>query len=157
MLSVTTGLPIILETDTSDFALSGVLSQIFPDGIHPIGFLSRKLHVAELNFDTHDKELLAIIKSLKCWRHWTMETKDPVHIMTDHNNLKYFMTSKELNRRQVRWAQFLADYNFELVHRPGKENVITDILSCRTQEELDMGQSCAKLMPTSSRTLCERS
>ena len=138
------GLPVILETDASDFALSGVLSQIFPDRIHPIGFLLRKLCAAELNYDTHDKELLAIIESLKGWRHWTMETKDPVHIMTDHNNLKYFMTSKELNRRQVRWAQFLADYNFELVHRPGKENVIADILSRCAQEKLDMGDKAAQ-------------
>lgn len=110
-----------METDASDFALSGVLSQIFPDGCHPIGFLSRKLRQAELNYDTHDKELLAIIESLKGWRHWTMETRDPVKIMTDHNNLRYFMTSKELNRCQVRWAQFLSDYNFELIHRPEKK------------------------------------
>lgn len=43
------GLPIVLETDASDFAISGVLSQEFPDGNHPIGFLSRKLRSAELN------------------------------------------------------------------------------------------------------------
>jgi hypothetical protein len=121
-----------------------VLSQIFPDGCHPIGFLSRKLRQAELNYDTHDKELLAIIESLKGWRHWTMETRDPVKIMTDHNNLRYFMTSKELNRRQVRWAQFLSDYNFELIHRPGKENVIADALSRRAQDELGMGDRAAQ-------------
>ena len=81
----------------SDFALSGVILQIFPDGCHPIGFLSCKLKSAELNYDTHDKELLAIIECLKGWRHWTMETSTPVKILTDHNNLKYFMTSKDLN------------------------------------------------------------
>jgi hypothetical protein len=90
-------LPIILETDASDFAISGVLSQVHSDGIHPVGFLSRKLQPAELNYDTHDKELLAIIESLKGWRHYTMETSTPFHILTDHNNLKYFMTSKSLN------------------------------------------------------------
>jgi len=72
--------------------------------------------------------MLAIIESLKGWRHWTMETSIPVKILTDHNNLKYFMTSKELNRRQVRWAQFLSDYNFELIHQPGKDNLIADAL-----------------------------
>ena len=138
------GLQVILETDASDFALSGVLSQVFPDGCHPIGFLSRKLRAAELNYDTHDKELLAIIESLKGWRHWTMETSLPVKVLTDHNNLKYFMTSKELNRRQVRWAQFLSDYNFELVHRPGKDNVIADALSRRSQDALDMGDRAAQ-------------
>ena len=115
------------------------MSQVHPDGTFPVGYFSRKLKAAKLNYDTHNKELLAIIESLKGWRHFTMETSEPVKIMTDHNNLKYFMTTKELNRRQVRWAQFLADYNFVLEHRPGKLNVIADALSRREQDELDIG------------------
>ena len=109
-------LPIILETDASDFAISGILSQTHPDGVHPVGFYSHKLQAAELNYDTHDKELLAIVESLRAWRHFTMETSVPVDIITDHNNLRYFMTTKSLNCRQVRWSQFLADFNFTLKH-----------------------------------------
>ena len=71
-------LPIVLETDASDFAISGILSQPYDDVLHPVGFYLRKLQSAELNYDTHDKELLAIIESLKAWRHFTMETKVPV-------------------------------------------------------------------------------
>lgn len=132
-------LPIILETDASAFAISGIVSQIHPDGIHPTGFFSRKLRDAEVNYDTHDCELLAIIESLKAWRHWLMETPTPVTVLSDHNNLKYFMSSKELNRRQVRWAQFLADFNIEIHHRPGKFNVCADALSRKEEYELDMG------------------
>ncbi|PRP72872.1 putative gag/polymerase/env polyprotein, partial [Planoprotostelium fungivorum] len=93
-------LPIILETDASDFAISGILLQEHRDGVHPVGFYSRKLRTEELNYDTHDKELLAIVESFKAWRHFTMETLTPVKVLSDHNNLKYFMTSKNLNRRQ---------------------------------------------------------
>ncbi|PRP72850.1 hypothetical protein PROFUN_17121, partial [Planoprotostelium fungivorum] len=116
-----------------------VLSQRCKDGLHPVGFMSRKMQSAELNYDTHDKELLAIIESLKGWRHYTMETSTPFEIITDHNNLKYFMTSKSLNRRQVRWWQFLSDFDFTLSHRPGKENIVADALSRREQDELDIG------------------
>lgn len=93
--------------------------------------MSKKMQPAELNYDTHDKELLAIIESLKGWRHYTMETSTPFEIITDHNNLKYFMTSKSL--------QFLSDFNFTLSHRPGKENIVADALSRREQDELDIG------------------
>ena len=122
-------LPITVETDASDFAIAGVLSQLHSDGLRPVSFFSRKLRGAELNYDTHDKELLAIVECLKGWRHFTMERKVPVEIITDHNNLKYFMTTKTLNRRQVRWAQFLTDFNFKLIHRAGKLNVQADALS----------------------------
>lgn len=88
---------ITLETDASDFAISRILSQEHDDGLRPVGFFSRKLQPAELNYNTHDKELLAIIESLKAWRHFTMETKIPVRVITDHNNLKYFTTTKILN------------------------------------------------------------
>jgi transposase InsO family protein len=68
-----------------------------------------------------------------------METVLPVRIITDHNNLKYFMTTKALNRRQVRWAQFLQDFNLTLEHRPGRLNTVADALSRRVQDELDIG------------------
>ncbi|PRP78585.1 retrotransposable element protein [Planoprotostelium fungivorum] len=44
-----------------------------------------------------------------------METLTPVKVLSDHNNSKYFMTSKNLNCRQVRWSQFLSDFNFVIV------------------------------------------
>ena len=137
-------LPIILETDASDFAIAGVLSQPENDQIRPVGFFSRKLQPAELNYDTHDKELLAIVESLKAWRHFTIETVTPVRIITDHNNLKYFTTTKSLNRRQVRWSEFLSDFHFTLEHRPGKLNIIPDTLSRREQDALNIGDKEAQ-------------
>lgn len=87
-------LPITLETDALDFAIAGVLSQEETGEVRPVGFYSHKLQQAELNFDTHDKELLAIVESLKAWRHFCIETTTPVRIITDHHNLKYFTSTK---------------------------------------------------------------
>ncbi len=64
--------------------------------IHPIAFLSRSLHNAKLNYDTHDKELLAIFEAFKYWRHYLEGSTDPIDVVTDHKNLEYFSTTKIL-------------------------------------------------------------
>jgi hypothetical protein len=66
--------------------------------------------------------MLAIIESMKHWRHYLEGAKYPVQIHTDHKNLEVFMTTKILNRRQARWAEFLANYDFVLTHIKGTKN-----------------------------------
>jgi hypothetical protein len=114
-----------LEVDASGGAISGILSQNSPelDGKaqwRPVDFFSRKLIQAEYNYDTHDQELLAIVSSVKHWRHYLQG----IHfdILTDHMNLKWFMDTKSLNHRQVRSYLVLSQYDFTLTHRPGITN-----------------------------------
>jgi len=76
----------------------------------------------EGRYDTHDGELLAIVDSLKVWRHYLESTVDPFELYTDHDNLRWFMKTKELSKRQVRWAEKLAEYHFDVVYRPGVLN-----------------------------------
>ena len=58
----------IVESDASDYALAAIFSIFTPDGdIHPVTFHSHSFNSAELNYDTHDKELLAIFEALKHW------------------------------------------------------------------------------------------
>jgi hypothetical protein len=61
----------IVEEDASDFALGSVLSQNGDDGqLHLVAFHSRKFKAAEINYEIHDKELLAIVDSFQQWRHF---------------------------------------------------------------------------------------
>lgn len=121
-----------LETDASDYAIGTILSQNGEDGLlHPIAFDSRKLLPAELNYEIHDKELLAIVWAFKRWRSMLLSTSEPIQVLTDHQALVYFMTNKQLTRRQVRWAEMLADYNFAITYRPGKHSDKPDALSRR--------------------------
>ena len=93
------------------------------DGIlHPVAFWSRKCLPVECNYDIHDREMLAIIESMKHWRHYLEGAKYPIQVFSDHKNLETFMTTKILNRRQARWAEFLANYDFVLVHIQGTKN-----------------------------------
>ena len=64
-------------------------------------FYSCTLTVHELNYDTHDKELLAIFKPFKSWHHYLEGPTFPIDVMTDHKNLEYFSTSKVLTHQQA--------------------------------------------------------
>jgi len=74
----------------------------------------------ERNYEIHDKEMPAIIRTLEEWRHFLKGATHPVEIWTDHKNLEYFMTAKKLNRCQACWSLHLARFNFLLHHRPGR-------------------------------------
>ncbi len=69
----------------------------------------------ELNYDIYDKELLAIVIALREWRAFLQGIAEPFVIKTDHKNLTGFLTTKELNQRQVRWAEMLSSNVIGLV------------------------------------------
>ena len=89
---------------------------------------------AECNYPIHDKELLAIVKSLAQWRPELQSQFKRIQIYTDHRALEYFMTTKALTARQARWAEALASYCFTIQYRPGKENGKADALTRRTDD-----------------------
>ena len=104
--------PIIVKTDTSDYAIAGILSNICPDGeICLVAFYSCTLTAPKLNYDMHDKELLAIFEAFRLWRHYLEDSASPVDVVTDHKNLVYFSMSKVLTRRQARWSEYLSQFN----------------------------------------------
>jgi transposase InsO family protein len=127
-------LPTKVETDSSDFALGACLLQKHGEVWHPVAYYSRKMTPPELNYDIYNKELLGIVVALKEWRAFLQGTKEPFVVKTDHKNLTSFLTTKELNRRQVRWAEMLAEYHFEIEHVRGTDNARADALS--RKEEL---------------------
>jgi RNase H-like domain found in reverse transcriptase/Integrase zinc binding domain len=121
--------PFRVETDTSKWALLGVLYQEKDGQWRPIAFYSRKLVAVELNYDAGDQELLAIIDSVKHWRHHLLGANYPVHIITDHKNLVKFTMTKELIQRYARWSEILFAYDLQITHRKGIENQAADALS----------------------------
>ncbi|KAI1001697.1 hypothetical protein K3495_g6500 [Podosphaera aphanis] len=124
-----------VETDASDGVVAGVFSQLSEDNEwHPIAFFSKNMASTELNYEIHDREMLAIIRSLSHWRAELIGSTKKVEILTDHRALEYFMTTKSLNARQARWAEILAEFNFLIRYRPGKANPAADALSRRDQD-----------------------
>lgn len=88
---------------------------------------------AETHYKTHNEELLAIVEAFKTWRHYFKGCKREFFVLTNHNNLYWFMDTKSLSSSQVRLAQELFRYHFRINYCQGKANEAADALSCFSQ------------------------
>ena len=115
-------LPIFIETDSSGYTLARIASQSIENSHHPFAFFSRKMNPAKRNYVTSDQELLMIVASFKAWRQYLEGVKHTVVVISDHNNLQYFLKSKPLSHCQAHWAEFLSEFNFVIHYRVGSKN-----------------------------------
>jgi len=121
---------LIVETDALDYALAAILSIVNEDNeVHPVAFYSHTFTAAELNYDTHEKELLAIFEAFKIWRHYLEGLAYPIDVVTDHKNLEYFSTTKVLTWRQVQWSKYLSQFNLVIRFCPGHLSTKPDALT----------------------------
>ena len=127
-------LPFHVRTDASRFAVGAMLSQ----ARGTIAFESRKLSAAERNYPVHEQELLAVVHALKTWKHLLQGASSKFRITTDNTPTKHVLTVKELTPRQARWAEFLAEFDFDIDYQPGETNVVADALSRRPDLALNV-------------------
>ena len=115
--------PKILYVDASDQAVGAVLHQVVEGKELPVAYGSRKLTQVEQRYPTRDKELLALVYALRQWRHHLMAQHFTV--FSDHESLRYLLTMDITGRkdRLARWAEELANFDFELRHIKGTNNV----------------------------------
>src|ERR1700691_5578832 len=86
-----------------------------------------QLKGAEKNYPVHEKELLAIVRSLKKWRADLLGI--PIIVYTDHRTLENFDTQRDLSHQQLRWQEFMSQYDMTIVYIPGEDNSVADTLS----------------------------
>ncbi|MBW0495628.1 hypothetical protein O181_035343 [Austropuccinia psidii MF-1] len=122
-------LPTIAENDASDYSLGSLLSQVNDSGKHPIAFDSCKLLPAELNYEIHDKKLLAIVLALKPCRDFLLSLSNSFEVLKDHSSLQYFMSSKVLTCFRACGAEILSEFHFTITYLPGRLVTLPDALS----------------------------
>jgi hypothetical protein len=148
----------VLETDASNWASGGILSQYDDDRIlRPVAYFSARYSAQECNYEIYDKELLAIVKALEEWCPELQGSEEPSDIITDHKNLEYFTSMKVLNQRQVRWSEFLSRFNFWITYRPRNRVTQPDALSRKAEDLPARSNSKDDRVKNRQRTLLPKS
>lgn len=124
--------PFELTTDASSKGIGAVLAQ---NG-RPIAMISRTLKGCEQNYATNERELLAIVWSLRALRGYLYGAKS-IKIFTDHQPLIFATSEKNCNAKILRWKSFIDEHNATISYKPGKENVVADALSRQCVNALD--------------------
>jgi len=86
---------------------------------------------AEVNYEIYDKELLTIFKAFKVWCPYLEGSRHTILVLSDHKNLEYFATMKQLTHRQARWSEYLSTFNFTIRYRAGRLGTKPDALTRR--------------------------
>ena len=129
-----------IKIDALGYAIGGVLNQLISDNSsrwHLVAFFSQKMIPAETRYETLDSKLLAIVESFKTWKHYLKGSQHEVFMLTNHNNLRQFMNTKSLSSRQVRWAQELSCYHFQIDYYQSKANKAANTLSQYPQQSAE--------------------
>jgi hypothetical protein len=91
--------PYQIQVDSLLFATGGILTQMDTNGDrHPCAYLSKSLMKEQRNYDTRDRELLAILRALKEWRHYIQGSGHATIVSSDHNNLRHFKVPQTIRR-----------------------------------------------------------
>lgn len=127
LVAINEDLPLEVETDASEYAISAVLSQLGK----PVAFFSRTLNKSELKHSSIEKEAYAIVESVKKWRHLLLGRH--FKLVTDQKCVSFMfdtkISSKIKNEKIQRWRIELACFSYDIVYRAGKLNYGADMLS----------------------------
>ena len=94
-----------------------------------IAYFSEKLSGEGLKYLIYDKEMYALVRTLKPWQHYLLSKEYVLH--TDNVSLKHLKGQGKLHKRHTRWVEFIQPFPYVIKYKQGKENVVADALSRR--------------------------
>jgi len=120
--------PFQIQTDASDQAVAGCLSQKSDDGVErPLGFASTKLTEVQKRWSTIKKEAYAVVFALQKFEHIVYASHKELY--TDNNPLVYIKNNSVTCNELTRWAMHLSRYDITVHHKKGVDNSNADYLS----------------------------
>ena len=122
--------PFILDTDWSHLCCAAVLSQVQNGREVFLACAAKKCSDAESRYPSYKGEILACVVGIKKFEHMLLCRK--FILRTDASALKHLSSLKENRGIFSRWLLYLADFEFDVIHRAGVKHVTADALSRRT-------------------------
>jgi len=116
-----------MAVDASDVAVGACLFQTVDGVEHPICYLSKKLNKHQRNYSTVEKEAFGLLFATRACSVYFGTS--PVVVFTDHSPLQFLQRMSSCNQKLLRWNLELQEYNLIIKHRPGRENILLDLLS----------------------------
>ena len=138
--------PFILDVDASATGVGAVLSQVINGHERAVAYASRALTKPERRYCTTRQEMLALVWAAQHFRAYLYGRS--FQARTDHQSLKWLRSFKEPEGQVARWLEALAEYDFEVVHRPGRQHINADSLS--RQHCQQCGQQCSAAVTATS-------
>ena len=106
--------------------MRAVLSQLDKEEVdHPVCYASQICNLAEENYSSFDRECLAVVWATNLFRPYLFG--DSFTLVTDHEPLKWIMTTQKLTGKLARWSLLLQEYDFTVVHKAGTDNANADL------------------------------
>ena len=119
-----------LAVDASDVGIGAVLLQKDNNGIdHPVCYFSKKFNKHQKNYSTIEKECLALILAIQEFEVYLTSSTLPIVVFSAHNPLSFLHKPKNKNQRLPRWSLLHQEFNLDVRHIKGKDNIISDALS----------------------------
>ena len=118
----------------SDYAVGVVLGQRVDKKLNVIHYASETQDSAQRNYDTTEKEFLAVVFACDKFIPYIVDSKVTVH--TDHAAIKYLMEKKDVKPRLIRWVLLLQEFDLHIIDRKWAKNPVADNLS-RLENVLD--------------------
>jgi hypothetical protein len=119
----------VLECDASGKGIDAVLMK---EG-RPLAFTIKQLSEKNLGKPIYEKEMLAILHAIELWCPYLLGKH--FQIKTDHQSLKYFLEQRISSQEQQKWVTKLFGYDYEIIYKKGKDNVMADALSQKYEDE----------------------
>jgi hypothetical protein len=120
--------PFILHTDWSKAGVGACLSQVDDDGHeYAVAYASRMNSMAESSLCSYEGEVSAVVYAVQRFRYYLWGAR--FSLITDCKAMSWMTTTAKLRSKIARWSLILAEYDFDIHHRPGKDNTLPDLLS----------------------------